>query len=283
MDVDQQLLDLFNRFAGIAYDRQQRFAEFLARKAPGEKRVLDIEAGTVNYGPKLQFQALLVGVHADHNDSWMWTWANRTIKLSLTNRALGDTVRALAHKAMTPTFAKPAFPLALVIGPDLIPRAVDVFGTILIGELDYDAYLAVKHDGNPALVMIRDDRLRTAEKYPLARLLATFPKAMATLPATDHRAALAEYAQSLGLHTADMNGTLTMTGGGAGEVRAIFDDRGRLAALEGSGIPMPKAKPTAVAKKKPVVKKKPAKKAKPPAKAKAKPKPTAKKKPAKKR
>jgi len=248
--MDETLIALFHRFAGLAFDRQNRFAEFVARKAPGAKRALDVENGVLSYGPKLQFEALLVGVHADHNDSWMWTWANRTIRVSVTNRALGDTIRALAHRVMSPNFAKPAFPLDLVIGPDLTPHAALFFGAILVGELDYDAYLLAKHDGNPALFLIRDERLRAPEKYPLARIRALFPKMSAAMPVTDHRTAFMSYVQSYGLTTSEEAGRVKVTGG-AGELLATFDDSGRLAKLEGANVAMPKPRPAATPNKKP--------------------------------
>jgi hypothetical protein len=261
--MDQQLLELFDRFAAPVFDRQQRFTEFASKKAPGIKKHLEVELGLLSFGPKLQFEALLAGVHQVHNGTWMWAWANRTIKLSLTNRALGDTIRALAHKAMTPTFAKPAFPLDLVLGSDLTPEACAVFGTILVGELDYDAYLVSKLDGNPALFLIRDERLRSTEKHPLARILATFPKAMNALPASDHRAAFISYAHSYGFNPVEAEGRLLVKAGKA-ELTATFDDGGRLKSLTGANVSMPKPRAAAVAK--PTSRLKPKAKARPKAK-----------------
>jgi len=271
--MDQQLLELVDRFAGLAFDRQQRFAEFVAKKAAGAKKSLDETAGTLSYGPKLQFEALLAGVHAAHNDSWMWTWANRTIKLSLTNRALGDTIRALAHKAMTPTFAKPAFPLEMVLGPDLVPHAVAAFGSILLGELDYDAYFSGKHEGNPALYLIKDERLRSAEKYPLARVRDLFPKAIKSLPVSDHRAAFISYVSGYGF-TPTSDGNTIRVAAGKAELIANFDEAGTLKKLTGMNITAPRPK----AASKPAAKKKPTPKTKLKAKPIAKTKPKAKKK-----
>jgi hypothetical protein len=271
--MDQQLLELFDRFAGLAFDRQQRFADFVAKKAPGAKKSLDLETGVLSYGPKLQFEALLAGVHAEHNDSWLWTWANRTLRLSLTNRALGDTIRALAHKAMTATFAKPAFPLAMVLGEEFTPQATTIFGTILLGELDYDAYLIAKHEGNPAVFLIRDERLRVSEKHPLARILALFPKAISALPATDHRAAFTNYVHGYGFSTVEAEGRLKVVVGKS-KLMASFDDRGRLKSLKGENIAGPKARAAAQAKpqSKAKIPAKPQTKAKSKAKAKSKPK-----------
>src|SRR5262245_10347708 len=156
----------------------------------------------------------------------MWTWANRTQKMSVTNRALGDTIRALAHRAMSPSFARPAFPLELAIGPEFTPNATLFFAAVLLGELDYDAYFVAKHDGNPALFLIRDERLRTSEKHPLARILSLFPKMLAAMPVTDPRAAFEHYVHSFGL-TATADGSSMKTTAGTGELTASFDGVGR--------------------------------------------------------
>jgi hypothetical protein len=247
--MDQQFLDLYHRHVAAAFDRQLRFADFLARKAPGEPWAFDTETAALTFGPKVSFEAPIVGSHADHNDSWMWSWANRNLRLSLTNRALGDTIRALAHKAMVGEFARPAFPLEPLVGPDLLQHAPHAFGAVLAGELGYDAYNHAPYDGGRALLLIRDDRLRFAERHPLARVLTVFPQAIGAFPVPDHQAALSEYARSYGLHANPEAGALKITGEGSGSLTATFDDRGRLANLEGTGVTMPKPRPTTPVKK----------------------------------
>ncbi|HXD86415.1 MAG TPA: hypothetical protein VN641_07965 [Urbifossiella sp.] len=254
--MDQQLLDLYHRFVGRAFDRQLRFAEFQERKAPGADWTYDSETATLAFG-KLKFEAPLVGSHAEHNDSWLWSWANRTVKLSITNRALGDTIRALAHRAMVPEFAKNAFPLEPVLGEHLAAEAVHVFGAVLVGELEYDAYFIAPYDDGRLLLMIRDDRLRSAEKHSLARVLSVFPQVMASLPLLDPRAALIEYAKSYGLAVAETADGVKIAGTGPGELTAIFDARNRLKSLMGTNVTMPKpTAPRKQAKAKPKAKKK---------------------------
>ncbi|HEY2911525.1 MAG TPA: hypothetical protein VGI99_14835 [Gemmataceae bacterium] len=269
--MDQQLLDLYHRFVGRAFDRQLRFAEFQERKAPAADWTYDTETAALTFG-KLRFEAPLVGSHAEHNDSWLWSWANRTVKLSITNRALGDTIRALAHRAMVPEFAKNAFPIEPVLGEHLSAEAVHVFGAVLVGELDYDSYFIAPYDDGRLLLMIRDDRLRSAEKHPLARVLSVFPQVIASLPVLDPRTALIEYAKSYGLVASETADGVNIAGTGPGELTASFDARNRLKSLTGANLPIPKPAP----RKKLKVKAKPRKEAKPKAKKKAKPKAKAK-------
>ncbi len=278
--MDQQLIDLYHRFVGRAFDRQLRLSEFVEKKAPGVEWVFDTETAILKFGTRLQFEAPIVGSHALHNDSWMWSWANRTIKLSITNRALGDTIRAFAHKAMVPELAKSAFPIEQVIGAELADFACHVFGTVLVGELDYDAYFLMPYEGYEGLLLIRDDRLRSPEKHPMARVLSLFPQLIDTMPVLDHRAAFASYAHSYGLVVVEESGVVKVTGHEKGELTAIFDDQGLLASLKGTGVAVPKPK-VAATKRMPIkkVKMKPKPKPKPAANKKAPPK----KKPAKKR
>ena len=279
--MDQQLLDLYHRFVGPAFDRQIRFADFQERKAPGVEWDFDTETAILNFGPKLKFEAPLVGTHADHNDSWTWSWANRTAKLTLTNRALGDTIRALAHRAMLPEFAKNGFPLEPLLGEELTPYAAHVFGSVLVGELDYDAYFIAPYDGGRALLLLRDDRLRVAEKHPLARVLSIFPQAIAAMPIPDHRAALLSYASSYALTVVEEPNAVKLTGAEKGELTATFDARGRLKSLVGAGVSMPKPSPKAPPKKKKKVPTKAKTKTRAKVKMKPKAKPIAKKKPTK--
>jgi hypothetical protein len=268
--VDQQLLDLYHRHVGAGFDRQLRLADLIDRKAGGEPPSYDVAAAALSFGPRLTFEAPVIGSHADHNNSWLWAWANRNLKLTLTNRALGDAVRALAHRASVPAFAATAFPLEPLVGGELAAEAVHLFGVVLARELGYDAYHVTPYDGGRGLVLIRDDRLRAAERYPLWRVLSVFPQAIAALPVPEHRPALTDYAKDYGLTVTAEGHGLRITGPGKGVLTARFDDRGRLIALDGTDVPTPRPPAPAKEKPKPATKKgarpavkKPAKKATP--------------------
>src|SRR6478672_2472460 len=106
--MDEQLITLYHRHAAAAFDRQVRFNEFLDRKAGGEDWEYDTDTATLSFG-KLKFEALFVGSHAFHNNSWLWGWSNKNLKLTITNRALGDTVRSVVHRLGVHALAAPGF------------------------------------------------------------------------------------------------------------------------------------------------------------------------------
>jgi hypothetical protein len=257
--MDEQLIELYHRHVGTAFDRQLRLGEFRDRKAPGEKWQYDLETATMTLG-KLTLEAPALGTRQEHNNSWLWAWSDRNLKLTLTNRAMGDAVRMLSHRLAVHQLGAAGFSLEPLLGAELSEHAPDIFGVIFGAELGYDGY----HLSNRSLttVLIRDDRLKVAEKNPLSRILAVFPKAIKALPVLDQKSALVHYAKDYGVAVAEGHGTVKLTAG-KGEVTATFDERNKLVKLEGNVEPQKPAKPAP----------KPAPKAKPAAKGKAKPKP----------
>jgi hypothetical protein len=279
--MDEQLVALFNRHVATAFDRQLRFEAFLTRKNASEEWEYDHETATLAYG-KLAFEAPLVGSHAHNNHSWLWAWSDKHLKLTLTNRALGDAVRATWHHLGVHALGGPGVALEPLLGDVLTESAVHIFGVILSRELGYDAYQVMPYDGGEALVLIRDERLKFTEKHPLVRIVTMFPLLPRGMPVPDHKAALTAYARDYGLTVTERDGTLKITDGGKDELTVTFDGMGRVATLEGIAVPEPEPEPEppakpakkAPAKKKPAAKKMPvAKKAK----AAAKPMPVAKK------
>jgi hypothetical protein len=189
----------------------------------------------------------------------MWAWSDRNVRLTLTNRALGDAVRMLVHRLSVHALGAPAFSLEPLLGSELPEHAADVFGCILASELGYDAYFLA--DKGRTTILVRDDRLKFTEKYPLSRILAVFPKAIKALPMFDHKVALTSYAEGYGLAVVREPGILRVRGEKGGELTARFDDGNRLIKLEGKDLPQPKVaakaakkpapKPAAKAAKKP--------------------------------
>jgi hypothetical protein len=254
--VDEQLIELYHRHVGTAFDRQLRLGEFRDRKAPGEKWQYDLETATMTLG-KLTLEAPALGTRQEHNNSWLWAWSDRNLKLTITNRAMGDAVRMLSHRLAVHQLGAAGFSLEPLLGAELSEHAPDIFGVIFGAELGYDGYHL--SDRGRTTVLIRDDRLKVAEKHPLSRILTVFPKAIKALPVLDQKSALVHYAKDYGVAVAEDHGTVKLTQG-KGELTATFDERNKLVKLEGNVEPQKAAKP---APKKPAPKVKAKVKAKP--------------------
>ena len=246
--MDQQFLALYDRHVGSAFDRQRRFAGYLERKAPGVKPELHSDTATLTVGPRLKFEAELLGAHVFGNRSWVWAWTNRHAKLTLTNRALGDAVRAVAHRLGLHALTAPGFPLIPLLGDELAPNAAHVIGTVLAAELSFDAYFVAPYDGGEAVALIRDERLRVSEKNPLRRIVTLFPQAVAEMPPFDHRAALRGYADDYAIKVTDEPGGLRLAAG-KDHLLATFDVHDRLTRLDGTVSPEQTVKKTVAAKK----------------------------------
>ena len=102
------------------------------------------------------------------------------------------------HRLGVPTLAHAGFALEPLLGTELTEHAAVVVGVILSRELEYDAYHIVPEEGHDSGVLVRDERLKFAERHPLQRVLTVFPKVIAAACRVfDHRAALADYARRL--------------------------------------------------------------------------------------
>jgi hypothetical protein len=250
--MDHQLIALYHRHVGPAFDRQLRFNDFLERKAPGADWEYDSETATLSFG-KLKFEAPVVGSHAEHNNSWLWAWSNKHLKLTVTNRALGDTVRMLVHRLGVHALAAPGFSLEPLLGSELTEDAAHVLGMVLSRELDFNAYFLTPYDGGTGLTLIRDKRLAHTERRPLARIMTVFPQVIDALTVYDHRAAFISYVRDYGLTATDVAGGVRVTHD-KGELVASFDDRNRLTGIQGNVTAEPPRPVRSAARKKPAKK-----------------------------
>jgi hypothetical protein len=150
-------------------------------------------------------------------------------------------VRVTAHRIGVPMLAHPGFSLEPPLGPELTKYAADVIGGTLARELDFDAHHVAPEDAYDSAILVRHEKLKAPEKYPLHRVLTVFPQAVKELPVLDHRAALTAYARDYGLNVTAEGGTLRIHDG-RGELTARFDDHDRLQDLSGSGIAAPPKK-----------------------------------------
>ena len=258
--MDQQLIALYHRHVAAAFDRHLRFNDFLERKAPGADWEYDSETATLSFG-KLKFEAPVVGSHAEHNNSWLWAWSNKHLKLTVTNRALGETVRMLVHRLGVHSLAAPGFSLEPLLGSELTEDAAHVLGMVLSRELDFNAYFLTPYDGGTGLTLIRDKRLAHTERKPLARIKTVFPQVIDALTVHDHRLAFASYVHDYDFTATDIPGGIRVKQG-KDELVARFDDRNRLTGIDGTITAGPPRPARSAARKKPAKKatRKPARK-----------------------
>jgi hypothetical protein len=232
--MDEQLIALYHRHVATAFDRQLRLNDFLERHTDGQNWNYTISTATLEFGTQVQFEAHYLGSHAHPDNSWLWAWANPHLKLTAANRKLAKSVCALGSQTEVTAFsADRQFDLTPLFGDELSEHAAHIFGSVLGCELGYDAYYTIPFEHGRATALIRDDRLRLTEDFPINRILIVFPQVISALPVFDHKAALISYATAYRLTVTPVSDRLVITAAEGGELTATFDTQGRLADLKG--------------------------------------------------
>jgi hypothetical protein len=238
--VDERLLALYLRHVGMGFDRQLRLGEYLQQNAEGQEWGYTTSTATLTFGSNVRFEAHDLGSHADPDNSWLWVWNNPHLQLTPANHELAKAVRLLGSKTGIKVFsAKRQFDLGPLLG-DLSEHAAHVFGMVLGGELGYDAYYTMPFQHGRYTALIRDERLRFTEDYPISHILSVFPQTIGALPVYDHRAAFIAYAEAYHLTLTQEPDRIVATAPEGGELVAAFDGQRRLKELKGTVGPKKK-------------------------------------------
>ena len=233
MPAKQPLLDLYHRHVGMGLDRQLRLGEFLEERTGGTEWRYTISTATLTFGTQIKFEAHDLGSHADPDNSWLWTWCNPHLKLTPANWALAEAVRDLGSRIGVPEFlAERQFDLESLLGDELSEHAAHVFGMILGGELDYDAYYSIPFEHGRSTALIRDNRLRFTEELPLGRIVMVFTRAVSVLPVFDQRAALVGYVRAYGLTPSVTSDQMWAADSRGNQLTVRFDSLGRVAEMK---------------------------------------------------
>jgi hypothetical protein len=234
MHMKNALLDLYHKHVGAVFDRQMRFADYLQTHGDGGDWGYDVPSGVLTFGEALRFDAPLLGSFAENSASWLWAWANRHIELPAANRGLADAVTAIGDSVFS---AQQSIPCEDCLPAELIDIAAHVFGIVVAGELDFDAYYLMPYEGGCGVVVVKDERLRFSEPHPVLRISSIFTQAISTYPILDHPAAFVSYVRSYGLEAKLAIPCVLVTQNGAEVMTAEFDRQNRLVKLESTVSP----------------------------------------------
>jgi hypothetical protein len=232
--MDEQLIALYHRHVAAAFDRQMRLADFIEREAPGENWHYQVSTATLRFGENVQFQAHDLGSHATSDNSWLWVWCNPHLNLTPANRELAEAVQRLGQQHNIPAFtATRYFDVGPILGEHLGEIASHVFGIVIGGELGYNAYYTMPFANGRFTALLRDDRLRCDEPYPLARIASVFPRAIGSYPILNHRDAFLGYLDWYGLTPESEGQAVRVNDNGEEVMRADFDELNRMTNLTG--------------------------------------------------
>jgi hypothetical protein len=232
--MDERLVALYHQHVAAAYDRQMRLADLIEREAPGANWHYQTSTATLRFGDTLQFAAYDLGSHAFPDNSWMWVWCNPHLKLTPANRELAEAVRQLGQQHGIPAFSATSyFDVGPILGEQLTEVASHVFGLVVAGELGYPAYYTMPFENGRFTALLRDDRLRPDEPYPLVRIASIFPRALSDYPILDHRAAFLGYLRWYGFAPEANGRSVRVVENGEEVMRAEFDELNRMTNLTG--------------------------------------------------
>jgi hypothetical protein len=231
--VDPTFLDLYHKHVAAAYDRQMRLNDFLRTHAGGDQWGYDIATAVLTVGSNVWFQAPLLGSFTEASNCWLWAWANRELNLPLSSQSLQNEVRRLATVTGSPVFAvNEPIRCEEVLPRELLGSVGYVFGLVVAGELDYDAYYPITFEGGQTVALIRDPRLRVAEPYPAARISSLFRQVVAGCPIPDQQAAFLAYVEAYQMQAVVDEQEVAVLLGGREVLTARFDERNQLISLD---------------------------------------------------
>jgi hypothetical protein len=231
--VYQTFLDLYHRHVAAAYDRQMRLNDYLRTYAAGNEWNYDIGTATLTIGTGVSFQAPLLGSYTQESNCWLWAWANRELRLPSSSQSLQNEVCRLGLSLGHPVFtAMEPIRCEEVLPQELLGSVGYVFGLIIAGELNYDAYYPINFEGGQAVALIRDFRLRVVEPYPVQRIVSLFRQVIGGCPIPDQQTAFLAYVEAYQLQAVVDEQEVSVLLNGREVLTARFDERNQLISLD---------------------------------------------------
>ncbi len=223
--------DLISQYGATVFDNQDRFADFIT----GAGWSIDIDAGTISFGPDKTLPIQVVGTEAEGDQSWLWAWANTQSELPDNLLHTVNTVRQFGETHGVGELTERSLSLADIGGNGHVPAMVAA------GISGAAAYYRCPYDGGALYVLIpqlpasvkADDK--TANHF--ISILMQFVGAVAC----DHRTALTSFAAYKGYKVDDQGAQVVCTSPYGEAITFDFDPQGRISDVKGTLTAAPSA------------------------------------------
>ena len=206
---------LFEEHAAASLDKQWALSEVIGDAG----WQLDLDTGTISFGPTLTFPIQILGTESEYSNTWLWSWANtesnlppRLIQASLQLRELG-TAERIAE------FADAQLDLEQIGGHQIALAAA--------GICQSDCYYRGPYEGGAVYVLIDAPIVGQQRKDSPVRVINVFNQLISTF-ALDHRRALTAFLRQKGYTLTETKTDIEATAPDRSSLRATFDQRGRL-------------------------------------------------------
>ncbi len=213
------LTNFLEKYAGIIMDRQYVLAGIL-----GEHNWdADIENGVMAFdGPDVQTPFEIAGTYSFSSETWMWSWANEASGLPENMTVIARKLHALGEAENIRELVTPDFSAA--------PVDLHVFAILACGIGQADAFYVADYGDGMLVAVLTGDLVSAGWQPDHQRALLVFPQVISTFE-LDHQFALVNYLQALGYEVKADKGVVATKG--KQQIRADFDDVGRLISLKG--------------------------------------------------
>ncbi len=214
--TEQELLE---RYAALAFDKQTDLYEVIGDNSWN----VDMDAGTIAFGPQLVFPIQVLGTFSHSSQTWRWGWVNAP-------QALPGPLLRHAHRLQA--YGEQAGLDLLTVGEfDATESDLHLIGATAVGLCGASAYYLADHGPGILLLTLESERIDQVPKNDFARITSVFPQVIKAFD-MHHRPAFIHYLTQKGYPvTETANAVSAETDAGA--LTATFDDRGRLTNLQG--------------------------------------------------
>jgi hypothetical protein len=211
--------ELLNKFAIQSTEKQYRLAERIGDRPWS----LSLETGKIRFGDDLSWGVQVLGTESYTNATWMWAWANDSLKLPLELVDGAKKVRDFgAHKTVRELENK-SFGLDVANGYAL--------ATVAVGLVEAHGYYRAPFEDGAVYVLVTDPAFPSVRPPSTAEMVQAVRKAMQSFD-LDPPDALAAYAQQRAGRLDREGSRATLVIGDRPRFTAVLDAKEKISRIE---------------------------------------------------
>jgi hypothetical protein len=215
--TEQELLE---RYAALACDRQADLAEVIGDKDWNA----DMAAGTISFGPGLEFPLQALGTFSHVSETWRWAWVGTDPSWPASLLRQAEQLRAYGEQH--------GIELLTVGEFDATTQDLHAIGAIASGMFGASGYYLANYGQGTLVLTVKSALIDQVPKNDFARISTVFPQVIGLFELR-HRPAFLQYLTQKGYPVTETAEAVSAAVG-AGTLTATFDSLGRLASLKGS-------------------------------------------------
>jgi hypothetical protein len=215
--TEQELLE---RYAALACDRQTDLMEIIGEKDWSA----DMAAGTISFGPGLEFPLQALGTFSHVSETWRWAWVGADPSWPARLLSQAEQLRAYGEQH--------GIELLTVGEFDATVQDLHAIGAIGSGMFGASGYYLANYGQGTLVLTIKSALIDQVPKNDFARIPTVFSQVI-SLFELRHRPAFRHYLTQKGYPVAE-TAEVVSAAVGSGTLTATFDSLGRLASLKGS-------------------------------------------------